>query len=49
MTEDGFCNRVVFIIDKEGIIRYIDNVGLKNLPDNEKAFKALEEMNRGIE
>lgn len=45
LTDSGYCERVIFIIDKEGIIRYIENVGLKNLPDNEKAFRALEEIN----
>ena len=45
LTDSGYCERVIFIIDKEGIIQYIENVGLKNLPDNEKAFKALEEIN----
>jgi len=42
MTDMGFCERIVFIIDKQGIIRYIENIGLKNLPDNERVFKQLE-------
>jgi alkyl hydroperoxide reductase subunit AhpC len=44
MTASGYCERVVFIIDKTGILRFIDNIGLNNLPDNEKAFRQLEEI-----
>jgi alkyl hydroperoxide reductase subunit AhpC len=44
MTDSGFSERVIFIIDKSGIIRFIDNIGLNNLPDNEKSFRQLEEI-----
>jgi peroxiredoxin (alkyl hydroperoxide reductase subunit C) len=44
LTEDGFADRVIFIVDKKGIIRYIDNVGLKILPNNEEVLKILSEL-----
>jgi len=45
LTESDFADRVVFIIDKRGIIRYIEYVGVKNLPDNENVFRELENIN----
>ena len=45
LTESGFADRVVFIIDKEGIIRDIDPVGLKVIPDNEKVLEFLRQLN----
>ena len=44
LTDNGFADRVVFIIDKTGIVRDIDPVGLKVIPDNEKVLKFLEQM-----
>jgi peroxiredoxin (alkyl hydroperoxide reductase subunit C) len=41
----GFPDRAVFIIDKGGVIRYIevlDNPG--DLPDNEELFEALQKL-----
>jgi alkyl hydroperoxide reductase subunit AhpC len=44
LTDDGFCDRVIFIIDKQGIIRYIDHHDIDDTPDNEDLFKVLREM-----
>lgn len=44
LTDAGYCERVIFIIDKEGVIRYMENIGLQNLPDNEKVFAQLAEL-----
>ncbi len=44
LTENGFADRVIFIVDKKGIIRHIDNVGLKVVPDNEEVLKFLSEL-----
>jgi alkyl hydroperoxide reductase subunit AhpC len=41
MTDAGYAERVLFIVDIQGIIKYIEIVGLKNLPDNEKTFQQL--------
>ena len=41
----GYANRAVFLIDKKGIIRYIevmDNTG--DMPDNEALFEALRKL-----
>ncbi len=46
LTEGGYADRVVFIIDKEGVIRDIDRVGIKVVPDNEKALKFLEGLQK---
>ncbi len=42
----GFAERVVFIIDKNGIIRYIERVPLAELPDNKKALSVLKDLQR---
>lgn len=44
LTKEGFADRVIFIIDKNGIIRDIDPVGMKVIPDNEKVLKFLKNL-----
>lgn len=44
LTDSGYAERVVFLIDKEGVIRFIDLVGVNNIPDNEKIFKVLAQL-----
>ena len=44
LHENGHAERVVFIIDQEGIIRYIENIGLINTPENEKVFNFLKTL-----
>lgn len=44
LNRKGFCNRTVFLIDKEGIVRWIDAVHPAVLPDNEKLFKQLKQL-----
>lgn len=42
----GFSDRAIFVIDKAGVIRYIEvlnNPG--DLPDNEELFEALQKLN----
>ncbi|PKK83482.1 MAG: peroxiredoxin [candidate division Zixibacteria bacterium HGW-Zixibacteria-1] len=46
LTESDYSDRVVFIIDKEGIIRFIDQIGVKNIPDNSHIFEQLAIINR---
>lgn len=43
-TDRGYSGRAVFLIDKKGIIRYIEHVELANLPDNERLFKELAKL-----
>lgn len=42
--ERGFAERAVFLIDKEGVIRFVEYVDLAKLPDNNKLFEALAEL-----
>jgi len=41
LTDSDYSDRVVFLIDKEGIIRLIDKPGLQTLPDNERVLETL--------
>ena len=42
LNEDGHNERVIFIIDKNGVIRYADHHDMDDVPDNEELFKVLE-------
>jgi peroxiredoxin len=46
-TQSGFADRAIFIIDKDGIIRYKDIVGYKNVPDDTAVFDFLKKMQGG--
>jgi len=43
-VKSGFADRVIFIIDKDGIIRHKDVIGIKNVPTNEPIFERLAEL-----
>ena len=45
LREQGFTERATFIVDKEGIIRFIHIYDINELPDNEELFEALREIN----
>jgi glutaredoxin len=42
--EDGTSERAIFVIDKKGVIRYVDVHDIDDLPDNEELFKVLAEV-----
>jgi len=42
LREHGMTERAIFIIDKQGIIRYIDIHDFSSQPDNEELFQVLE-------
>jgi peroxiredoxin len=44
MHENGHAERVIFIIDTNSIIRYIENIGLINTPENENVFSFLKTL-----
>ena len=46
LREQGFTERATFIVDKEGVIRFIHVYDINELPDNEELLDALREMNR---
>ena len=42
LRQHGMTERAIFIVDKQGIIRYIDVHDFDTQPDNETLFKVLE-------
>ena len=44
LRNDGYADRVVFIIDKEGVVRYIDVNDIDETPDNEVIFRELDKL-----
>jgi peroxiredoxin len=42
LREQGMTERAIFVVDKEGIVRYIDVHDFGQQPDNEELFKILE-------
>jgi glutaredoxin len=41
---DGKSERALFVMDKEGIVRYVDIHDIDDLPDNEEVFKILRQL-----
>ena len=46
LNERGFAERVVILIDKSGIIRFIDNVDLAKIPSTERLFEELAKLDK---
>jgi glutaredoxin len=44
LREDGRTERALFIIDKEGVVRYVDVHDIDDQPDNEELFRVLAEL-----
>ncbi|UCD62639.1 MAG: peroxiredoxin [Candidatus Zixiibacteriota bacterium] len=44
LSSRGYAERAVFVIEKNGIIRYIERVELTRTPDNENLFRQLAEL-----
>lgn len=44
LRSEGYSERALFIIDKQGIIRYIDVHDINQQPDNEVLFDVLEKL-----
>jgi len=42
--EEGRSERAIFVIDKEGIVRYVDVHDIDEQPDNEELFRVLREL-----
>ncbi|MEW5795359.1 MAG: redoxin domain-containing protein [Candidatus Zixiibacteriota bacterium] len=47
LAEKGYAERAVFLIDKQGIIRYFEQVPPANIPDNGKLQAAIEALTTG--
>ncbi len=43
-NEKGYSERAVFLIDKKGILRYIEHVDITLMPDNERLFSELAKL-----
>ncbi|MCP4705097.1 MAG: redoxin domain-containing protein [candidate division Zixibacteria bacterium] len=44
LTDSGFSDRAVFIINKEGIISFIDKIGYRNVPNIGLVFSELSKL-----
>ncbi|KEO84571.1 alkyl hydroperoxide reductase [Tumebacillus flagellatus] len=44
LREDGISERALFIIDKEGIVRFIDVHPIGEQPDNDELFEVLKDL-----
>ena len=44
LREEGYSERAIFIIDREGIIRYIDIHDIDEQPENEEIFAILRQI-----
>ena len=44
LSERGFAERVVLLVDKSGVIRYIDNVDLAKIPSTDRLFEELAKL-----
>lgn len=44
LREDGRSERAIFVIDKRGIVRYVDIHDIDEQPDNEELFRMLAEI-----
>jgi glutaredoxin len=44
LREDGKSERAIFVVDKRGVIRYVDVHDFDEQPDNEELFKVLDEV-----
>lgn len=44
LREQGMSERALFVIDKDGVIRFIDVHPIDKLPENEEIFGVLEKL-----
>lgn len=49
LTAEGVTQRAIFLLDKEGVIRYIDIHDPDDLPDNEVLFEQIRKIDPGAE
>jgi peroxiredoxin len=47
LRKEGYTERAIFIVDKKGIIRYIDIHDFDAQPDNQELFDVLKELEGG--
>ncbi len=44
LREEGYSERALFVVDKEGIVRYVDIHDIGDQPDNEQVFQVLRQL-----
>jgi glutaredoxin len=44
LREEGYTERALFVVDKEGIVRYVDVHDIDDQPDNEAIFEILRQL-----
>lgn len=44
LRSEGYSERAIFVIDKKGIIRYVDVHDIDQQPDNEELFRVLSQI-----
>lgn len=44
LRAEGYSERAIFVVDKQGIIRYVDVHKIDEQPDNEELFRVLEKL-----
>lgn len=44
LSEYGYAKRGIFVIDKKGIIRYVDIHEISKVPDNRELFKVIKDI-----
>ena len=44
LEEKGLCERAIVLVDKEGIVRYIDVHNMGEAPENEQLLEVLREL-----
>lgn len=44
LREEGFSQRAIFVIDKQGIVRHVEMYEIGTQPDNEGLFRVLAEL-----
>jgi len=44
LRPEGYTERAIYVIDKEGIIRYVDVHDISQQPDNEELFRVLAQI-----
>jgi glutaredoxin len=47
LRDDGRSERALFVVDKEGVIRYVDIHDIDDQPDNEEVFAVLRQLEPG--
>ena len=48
LRADGRTERAIIIVDKQGIVRYVDVHDISQQPDNDELFRALEAIEPGL-